>query len=89
MTKKPLYSLDFILMYSGDRSVTFTASSDDPVAVFFASREIPHLNSSMVSDRVHQGMPVTINLYKNGKPLSSNDLSDEIRRYYEARKRKE
>ena len=79
---KPQYSLDFVLMYDEGRSVTFTASTDDPWIAWLASQEISHLNSSLVSNRVYDQKKVTVNLYKDGQPFDQSTLAEEIRMWY-------
>lgn len=84
---KNQYSLEFVLGYDKDVSVTFTASIDDPWIAWMASREILHLNSSMVSNRTYNQTEVAVTLYKNGQPLDSSALPEEMRKYKESRKK--
>jgi len=80
------YKLEFTLTYDRGRSFTFTGSSDDPWVIWLASREIPALNNIMVSNRVYDKKLVSVNLYKDGKPLDRGDLGEEIRHYNESRR---
>ena len=84
--QKPEYKLEFVLTYDSGRSITFSGSSDDPLVAWRASMEILNLNNSMVSTRRYDDTLVSVNVYKDGKPLDKKDLVEEMRRYNESKR---
>ena len=84
--QKPEYKLEFVLTYDSGKGITFSGSSDDPLVALVASREILNLNNSMVSNRRHDETLVSVNVYKDGKPLDKRDFSEEIRLYNESKR---
>ncbi|MDP3640134.1 MAG: hypothetical protein Q8R53_02945, partial [Nanoarchaeota archaeon] len=75
----PQYSLEVILNYD-EGSLTFTASSDNPLVVLHASLEMPNLNGGW--ENGYDARKVVVTLYKDGQPLERSALASEVTREY-------